>query len=192
MGNIRKILIAAGCIILSWLVGYIIGRNHFPDVTETVRTDSVVVRDTIRQYIPRETAVVTDKKVLVEIRDTIRIHDTLYVSVPFEKRFYREEDYYAEVSGYNPRLDYIEVYPKTVTVSRTQTVVSKPSPWHLSLGVGLDYSSMGSQCLSPNVGAEIGYKRISVGAELGLDVGVQDMAAKPYWQFGIKYNIFAK
>lgn len=190
MGNIKKILIAAGCVILTWLTGYIVGRGRIPDAATMVRTDTVVVRDTIREKSPTEVAAVTKEKVLVKVRDTVRIHDTLYIALPHEKKFYKEEDYYAEVSGYRPSLDYIEVYPRTVTVSRTETVVRKPSPWHLSLSVGVDYSRMGSQYLTPNMGAEIGYGRISVGAECGLDVRVQDMNSEAYWQIGVKYNIW--
>ena len=176
-------------------MGYIIGRNIHPETTETVRTETIIVRDTIRQYIPKEVAVTTKEKVLMEVRDTIRIHDTLYITLPFEKKFYKDEDYYAEVSGYKPHLDYIEVYPKTTTVTKVETITRKPSPWHLSLAVGLDYSRMGSQYISPNIGAEIAYNRLSLGAEVGLDIKADNMVfseTQGYWQIGVKYNIFAK
>lgn len=42
--------------------------------------------------------------------------DSAQVLIPIETKVYFEEDeYYAEVTGFEPSLSYIEVYPKTVT-----------------------------------------------------------------------------
>ena len=63
-----------------------------------MQIDSVVVRDTIREYYPIE----KEKKVVdtmrIVVRDTVRIADTLYMSLPLEVKLYSTDEYYAEVS----------------------------------------------------------------------------------------------
>lgn len=177
-----------------YLTGYFRAREHFRGVTKKV-TDSLVVRDT--HVIEKPVLVEQTRKetLLVQVHDTIRIKDTLYISLPQETKTYKGEDYCAEVSGYQPSLDRIEVYPKTVVISKTETTTLNPSPWRVSFDVGLDYSRMDAKHISPNIGAEIGYKRFSVNAELGVDLRMQDMMIlepHPYWKIGMKYSLFRR
>ena len=158
-------------------------------------TDTLVVRDT--HIIEKPVLVERTRKetLLVEVHDTTRIRDTLYIALPMESKTYKGEEYYAEVSGYQPSLDRIEVYPKTVVISKTETTTLEPSPWHVSLDMGLDYSRMEAKYISPNIGAEIGYKRLSITAELGVDLKTHDMMSMeshPYWKVGVKYNLFRR
>lgn len=46
--------------------------------------------------------------------------DTAFVEVPvpIEVKTYREEDYEAQVSGWHPSLDWVNVYPKTIVVTQ--------------------------------------------------------------------------
>ena len=186
MKNWKTILIAFASVILVWLFGYLVGRSNSRSEVTKVETEVVVKRDTIREYIPVEIAVERTEKVLVEVRDTIRLLDTLYVALPFEKKFYKDEDYYAEVSGYRPSLDYIEVYPKTTTVYKTQTVPKTPAVT-FSLDLGLDYGVSGGQkTLIPNVGASLVIKRLTLCAEAGFEVS--DMV-QTYYTAGIRFRL---
>lgn len=47
-------------------------------------------------------------------------HDTVWVTVPRTQKRYQDSTYTAWVSGYEPRLDSIEVYRKTVFVTKTE------------------------------------------------------------------------
>lgn len=186
MKNWKTILIAFVSVILVWLFGYLVGRSNSRSEVTKVETEVVVKRDTIREYIPVEIAVERTEKVLVEVRDTIRLLDTLYVALPFEKKFYKDEDYYAEVSGYRPSLDYIEVYPKTTTVYKTQTVTKTPAVT-FSLDLGLDYGVSGGQkMLIPNVGASLAIKRLTLCAEAGFEVG---KVVQPYYTAGVRFSL---
>lgn len=102
-----------------------------------MQRDSVVVRDTIREYFPVEIKTERIDTQLVVIRDTVRIADTLYMSLPLERRTYKREDFYAEVTGYNPRLTYIEVYPETVYVTEREIIPIKKNQF--SIGIGAEY-----------------------------------------------------
>lgn len=183
-------LLALGC----YLIGYFRAREHFRDVTKMV-TDTLIVRDTHVIEKPALVEQTRKETLLVQVHDTVRIKDTLYIPLPKETKTYKGEEYYAEVSGYKPSLDRIEVYPKTTTISKTETIIQKPSPWRVSLDIGLDYSRMEAKYISPNIGAEIGYKRFSVNAELGVGLKAENMIIlepHPYWKVGVKYSLFRR
>lgn len=131
--------------------------------TDIVRTeverDTIVVRDTIREYYPREVVktIVRTERVEVPIvhRDTIR--DTMWVDLPIESREYKSEEYFAIVEGYNPMLKYIEVYPRTEYINTTEAI-TKRKRWGVSLGVqgGYGITPAGWQPYA-GVGISFGY-----------------------------------
>lgn len=160
-----------------------------------VQRDTLIVYDTIRLEKPAEIRYVRTKEVIkVPIHDTVRIHDTTFLLLKKEVREYRDSMYYAKVSGYDPSLDYIEVYPKTTTISKTETVVQKPSPWRYGVTVGLDYGWMKRTHVTPNVGAEVGFKKVSLGVEAGINLNVNNTqeAPIPYLQASVKYRLAGK
>jgi hypothetical protein len=55
-----------------------------------------------------------------------------------ESREYKGEDYFARVSGYDPTLDFIEVYPKTTSITNTERVKYHPMN-RLSVGAEVQY-----------------------------------------------------
>lgn len=61
------------------------------------------------------------------------------MNLPLEKKLYSSSEYYAEVSGYRPSLDYIEVYPKTKIVKE---YVNQPSETRNALSFGIEPSYM--------------------------------------------------
>lgn len=123
------------------IVGIVIGslcRHPHTIEREVVQKDTIVVKDTVVLEKPVPYKVTKTEAVLVPVSDTVRVHDTLYVSLPFEKKFYKGEDYYAEVSGYSPRLDYLQVYQKEVTITKTEIETIRLRN-QLSLGAELGY-----------------------------------------------------
>lgn len=125
--------------IIVLLVGAVIGWLCRPNSTERIidiQRDTIVKIDT--HIIEKPVVVQTYIKdsMLIEVRDTIRIKDSIYVALPREVKVYAGDDYYAEVSGYRPNLDYLEVYPKTTTITQTQSVTRCNA---LALGAELQY-----------------------------------------------------
>lgn len=98
-------------------------KSHFlaqiealkPEVVEVIKTD------TITAYLPIE----IEKRILVKdtiaipITDTLLRVDTLYL--PREQKVYEDSSYRAIVSGVCPRLDSIEVYQKTIEITKIAT-----------------------------------------------------------------------
>lgn len=76
----------------------------------------------------------------IQLKDTIRIGDTV---VHREQAYYEDSLYRAWVSGYRPRLDSIEVYPRTVFREVTNdiyhTIVLKKKRWGLGIQAGYGY-----------------------------------------------------
>ena len=160
-----------------------------------VQRDTLIVYDTIRLEKPAEIRYVRTKEVIkVPIHDTMRIHDTTFLLLQKEVREYRDSMYYAKVSGYDPSLDYIEVYPKTVVISKTETTTLKPSPWRYGVTVGFDYGWTEKTYVTPNVGAEVGFKKVSLGVEAGINLNVNNTqeAPIPYLRASIKYRLVGK
>lgn len=87
--------------------------------------------------------------------DTLFVHDTILIR---EEKVYKDSTYTAWVSGYQPNLDSIEVYPRTVTnyitneVTKMVTKIKKPK-WAISVGGGIGYNGK----IEPYVGLSAGY-----------------------------------
>lgn len=124
-------------IVLGMAVGWLCRGYHFREEVKMVQKDTIVYRDTIRETYPIEISKEVVRKEYVVVRDTLRIKDTLYLSLPMERRVYGSDDFYAEVTGYKPSLDYIEVFPKTKII--TERIVDRRKMNSLSAGIELGY-----------------------------------------------------
>lgn len=120
-------------------------------IVETQR-DTIIVRDTLVVEKPIPVKVTQKETLLVEVTDTLRVKDTLYITLPKEVKIYANDDYYAEVSGYQPSLDYMEIYQKHVVISKTETVKEKKN----YLAVGMD----ASWCIKPSIPIYLDYTRV--------------------------------
>ena len=109
---------------VSWLLGRRAGRNG-SNLPVKVQTDTLIVRDTIREKYPVFVDRWKTRTELVEVHDTVRRNDTLWQAVEIERRVYQGDDYRAVVEGWRPQLAEIAVYPKTVYL---QTEVTQQAP----------------------------------------------------------------
>ncbi len=157
----KVIVILFGIIFVGGIIGaFFFGRaTTRTDIVRVVECDTIVVRDTIREYYPQEVerVVVRTERVEVPIvvRDTIR--EVVEIELPIEEREYKSEEYYAVIGGYNPYLKSIEVYPTTRYITTTE-IITKRKRWGVSLGI------QGGYGITPNgwqpyagVGVTFGY-----------------------------------
>jgi hypothetical protein len=139
IGLLLTLVLAAGCV-AGWLAAGQHGRavQHrdtlWTELTDTVECyvpvakDSVVVR-----YVTKVVAVASDSgTVAADTTDTMA--DSAAVTLPITQKKYETEAYRAYVSGYEPNLDSIFVYQKTIngTVVVPQQHTKQPR-----LGVGV-------------------------------------------------------
>lgn len=138
----KNIIIGASLLIVGIVSGLFLCRScSTPERVEIVQRDSVVVRDTVKEYYPVEIKTERVDTMRIVVRDTVRIKDTLYMNLQMQRRTYKRDDFYAEVTGYNPRLTYIEVYPETVYVT-TEKIKPVTKRNALEFGIEVNYSTM--------------------------------------------------
>ena len=158
----KVIAILGGIFILALVVGaFFFGRatKRVDDVGTRIERDTIVVRDTIREYYPQEVVrtIVRTERIEVPTVHCDTIRDTMWVEIPIEAKEYKSEEYYAIVEGYNPRLKSIEVYPRTAYIKTTETIKERKR-WGVSLGVqgGYGITPKGWQPYA-GVGVSFGY-----------------------------------
>lgn len=148
------------CVYLAFLVlvfvgGLLAGRRSISNAPSRGHADTVTVvsvrTDTLRVATPVPVLSRVTDTMLVPVVDTLHLRDTVYLALPREERIYGDSLYRAQVSGYRPELDWIEVYPRTETVTR---IVTERPRWSLGIQAGYGASKDG---LSPYVGVGISY-----------------------------------
>ena len=159
METLKKLVIAALLAALLLLSGYLLGRRagRASVTAEIVRTDTLRIRDTLLVERPVPVEVRLTDTMLVAVTDTVTVGDTVYLSLPRETRVYGDSTYRAQVSGYRPALDWMEVYPQTVYV--TKNVITKDvRRWGVGVQAGYGaYFRDGRMRLAPYVGVGISY-----------------------------------
>ena len=114
-------------------IGY--GNGYNAALNEPHKADTIWKTDTHYVDNPIEIIRWKDKLVYVPVTetDTVSVHDTTYVALQFEKVEYSDSTYRAVVSGFQPKLDEIQVYPKTAYI--TNTIVERQH-WGASITAG--------------------------------------------------------
>ena len=104
-----------------------------PEPSIVIKRDTVWKDSIIREPLPAET-INTGRVVYLRIpvpgkRDTLRdtIRDSIDIPVPIYQKRYEDSLYTAWVSGFEPKLDSIDLRLPTITETVTKTIV-KPSP----------------------------------------------------------------
>lgn len=164
----RKFWIFLLTLVLGIVIGWLCRPKHTQETESVPQTDTVYVFDTITIDTP--VVVYKEKGHLIEVpvRDTIRVHDTLYMQLQTEKKIYKGEDYYAEVSGYCPRLDYIQVYPQTRYIKETK-IQPVDKTYRVAAGVEMAYIGTAYIPIYLEYGQML-HKNIEIYAKLSYDL----------------------
>ena len=146
----KAIIIAGACAaillcVVSGLLGWRIGKGRKEYITKRDTVVNVVTyRDTVKVVEPKYLTKEVVRKELVYLKDTIRVHDSMFVYLPVERVEYVDTNYYAVVSGVQPKLEEISVYPKTTVVTNTvtETVYEKRKPTRFGIGIQAGFGGM--------------------------------------------------
>lgn len=151
--------LVAAVSVLSWRLGY---RTAVAESIETPKADTLIVRDTVTVEYPVPILTTITDTLLVAYPDIVIIHDTTFVQLPKERKEYSGKDYRAIVSGYQPSLDLIQVFPETKVVTRTISVPSrKRSHFALSLQAGYGITFQDNRITPlPYIGAGLSYSLV--------------------------------
>ena len=203
-------LFFVGAILLSWLIsGNRSYHKGWNDAMESVVPDTVWHTDTITYEKPVEVEKWKDRIVYVPITqtDTIHQHDTTYIALQFERKVYQDTTYRAVVSGFQPSLDEITVYPKTAYITKVKTEYKYPQ-FILSPALNVEILPR-SVFAGAGIVADYWTGRFQISAEVGY--GINNILSAPieksdieteskilgsnvgfYGKLGAKFNIIRK
>lgn len=84
--------------------------------------------------------------------------DSIEMEIPITQKRYDGENYSAWVSGYEPNLDSIFVFPKTTVIQERS--YKPPNKWHIGVQCGVGYTFKSKQ-FEPFIGVGLSYSIIS-------------------------------
>lgn len=158
MSSASKICLLLAALLLAYCAGCNTAQQRA--ISSAIQqADTLVIHDTITREMP---VYITNTQVRTEyvpVRDTLRLHDTLFVPITIEKRVYKDSLYRAEISGYKPSLDKIEIYQQTRTITKVEQVLVKDKKrWGLGIqaGYGVGIHS-GVVYTTPYIGVGVSY-----------------------------------
>ncbi len=139
----------------------LVEKSPYGKQITTSDTTRVTIIDTIRYLhpIPKDSIIVRyETRLLPTVRDTsmqIGCTDSVRVEIPITQKRYADSTYTAWVSGYNPILDSISIYPRHEVVTITNTIRQKPKCWGVGLNVGYGFTPKNG--MQPYVGIGVSY-----------------------------------
>lgn len=171
-----------GCLLaFSWVITFKLGQHYAPTspgLPVNVQTDTLVIRDTIRENYPApvqstpkgyelvKAGTLAELRAHISALEAAAAPDTIEVQIPveIERKTYQGDDYRAVVSGWRPSLEEIAVYPKTVYL---QTEVTQPPAHAPRRGprAGIGIAAGPGAFWTPQAGVQFG-----AGAVVGLSV----------------------
>ena len=150
------------CVILLILIGILIGQKHrqkSPLEPPEIKVDSLIVRDTIMQYKPIFVDKIKVDSVLIPVKDTIVIRDSVYIYMDREKITWRDSLCEVYASGIMPQVDSVRHFAEYKYISiETHVPVKVKSHW--GLGVNAGYG-VGQGGLTPYIGIGLSYNILS-------------------------------
>lgn len=162
----KKVVTAYGLVcllIVSVLFNIVllVGKSPHSGQIKTSDTTRVTIIDTIPYLhpVPKDSIVVRyETRLLPTERDTTMqtdCIDSVKVEIPITQKRYADSTYTAWVSGYNPTLDSIRIYPRHEVITITNTIRQKPKRWGVGLNVG--YGITPKNGLQPYIGVGVSY-----------------------------------
>ena len=162
MNRYAKVMTILCVILLMFSIDILMGQKHrqkTPVEPPEIKVDTLVVRDTIMQYKPIFMDKIKVDSVLIPVKDTIVIRDSVYIYMDREKITWRDSLCEVYASGIMPQVDSVRHFQeyKYITIE-TQVPVKVRSHW--GLGVNAGYG-VGQGGLTPYIGIGVSYNLLS-------------------------------
>lgn len=141
--NILYVVTVIACLVIGFGCGMRERRQQPPQ--EVTRIDTVFIYDTMRIDHFREVTKMVRDTVLIAVTDTVVQNDTVFARLPREEVTIKDSLFTAQISGVQPKLDWIELTLPTKVIT-LETVRREPSSrWSLgaTAGLGAVYNESG-------------------------------------------------
>lgn len=204
----KNLLASAGILLLVFGAGFSIGlksHKNAPNSEPIVKTDTVIIRDTLIDYKPREitipkgyqliaiSEVMNYEKTIARFRDSllarpaiVERHDTAYIAVPMVERIFTDgKTYECSVYGYNPQM----IWHKSIQEKQVITTEAPVAPkWALSPYISA-ISAEDIYRLEVGLRLDFWQGRWQFSPSIGYGTGI-----KPGWSAGFvaSYNLIRK
>lgn len=148
----------AVAILILFLFDRIIPRNA-PQEPQSIRVDTLFIRDTIKVTEPVYVTRRMVDSVLVPVTDTIRLRDTLYVFLEREQIRWEDSLSVVYASGVRPEIDSVIHYAERMVIVKEIPVVRvEKTRWGVGIQAGAGATRDG---LTPYVGVGVSYNILS-------------------------------
>lgn len=134
--NLKDILLILLVICLAVQVIY---QQAHPRIETKEKIVEKVRTITIKQPVPVTTYLSKPMLIPFETEKVIVQNDTTFIVLDKEIKEYRDTNYYCRISGYNPNLEELQIFQRTIEHTITNNVIKKPMV-SLSIGVTAGYS----------------------------------------------------
>lgn len=95
------------------------------------KNDTIIIKDTLTEYYPELVEVIKWKDSIVYLTDT------QYIVLPFTKKRYTTENYDLTISGFEPQLDEITVFPEKKYIYYTTVLNEEKKKFQINHGINL-------------------------------------------------------
>lgn len=161
----RNFFIPIILLTVGFVTGFLTSKfsNHRPQHISTIReiiTDTVIIHDTCHIVVkkPVETIQVRYITRYLPVDSGVTSCDSMAVRLPITRKVYTDSMYHAVVSGYEPHLDSITIFPIRQSITRTVTpTIMRPSVtsrWGIGLTAGAALTPRG---VSPAISIGVTY-----------------------------------
>ena len=148
----------AVAILILFLFDRKIPRNS-PQEPQSVRVDTLFIRDTIKVTDPVFVTRKVVDSVLVPVTDTIRLRDTLYVFLEREQIRWEDSLSVVYASGVRPEVDSVIHFTERMVIMKEIPVIQvKKTRWGIGIQAGAGATRDG---LTPYVGVGVSYNILS-------------------------------
>ena len=150
------VAIVTALVIISFAAGFHRGQKRPVESGKAV-SDTIYHTEVITVQNPPFLTSRLGALIRIPVHDTIREKDTLFVEVPREIKTYGDSTFRAVVSGYQPSLDFLELYAPVKTVT-----VKQPAPrWSFGItaGIGVQYGLLSRSIdIGPGIMVGVNYR----------------------------------
>lgn len=177
------------CLVLLLLILPILLLNHrrsrisYNEVYRDTIVFNVTYKDTTIYNIEKKDSTIYDYS-LVPLKDTVRINDTLYITIPLSWYWFQDESADIYCSGYNVSLDSVNYHFREVTKMVEKEITIKPKRLTADAGLMIG-KSKGSLYIDLDVAARFAIgDKWSLSASAGLTTIGYELS--PFAEIGIR------